>query len=1690
MIIKARIAPGRRRRSWLRRGVAGLLALLAAALVMLTALSPANAQSDEEETQGAMSFYALASSTATFLGNSLAPDFEGPRDEMWRPITENGGSGGSMLGYSDKNRNDGGNWLTSSWTAASHTMSYSALSTEVGSGSTADRLPGLNTYAEFGAANAGLGLDKTKSGMSLGFVATAMGGIIYLLFAASHGINTVFAGAISWLQALNPFKLFFGAINAINPTFANGMVGGDTTGLPTALQGLASWIAGWYGVLYAMSWSALVPIFLGVLVVSLLMFKKMDKGSAVKKFVVRLMFIGLGLPLLGSMYTGTLNAIEGEIGEGNPNATSVVLSTFVDFENWAMRSNLYIPSTANISWDPSKSRPGDTSLVRVRDTAKAINTNSTPGIQASWYDYIPDGGATVNKNRFDATLDLISRYMAGDTIKASDYETKVVAQMSNALTAAGNAEEVTAWFKIFDGKSATELNTPETAHGTFTLSQVLGNHGVMKVIEGYGLRSSVTSPVQFSSGESSEKCYTGAAPSTCNLAPLAMYNYLNTTFGSEAFTVYSAEKSTSEATREVHMSVNVVGTGLMSGMFWFSAVTMLFSFVVIGAAYMLGMMFASFRRTFQLMAAVPFATLGALAGIAKVIVYAFALIIEILLTVFLYMVVQEFIMSIPQIMEAPFQLWLGGTGGDYGADPGTWAEQALNSQGSGVGILTGSAVVVVSILLSTIAVIGFTVLALRVRKSLVKAVEEAVTKITNKFLETNVGAPGGGSLMPALAGAAGGAAGGAAMAKMLGGNAGKDGSKGAGGTSGVNPAGPGGGGPGLDGPDDKDNSGPDGPDDKDSGDRDKAGSSSMSMSTSLQGGDDEDRGRDLAVRGDLSDPSKKDGTEGAGAGVGDGAIDDVAASTESSMKAYAEADKAKLDAGVETGKAAYHGAKAAAHGAAGDAAGAVSEAAKTADHLGKAQDSASKSAELEKSAGESDIKPGEGPDGAGAAGAVGAAGLAADATGRPEGDPASKTALGAGGTTASGGAKKSTVGKKAGASVIEKKPTAGSATTPEGARKRTAGGQGPTGDPRKAVAGGGRRGAGATGTPSTSSTGTGRGAPKVSRPGSAAGLGKAGAGAAQVAGGAATLAGGAATAAGGGANLAAAAAKAGSPTIAPKVGLGAGAPGAAAAAQAAGAGSVGSGAGAGSGVPIGGVSGSAGTSGGQGAPAGAITSQSVGGAAAPQAAPGTTAADTARQAAPAAGGQAPAPASTGGSTPAPQVVEEVEVVGSPAPVSAGGGSSAPAGGGAAPAAQAGEAVLAAPAAPVQAGPVQDRYVDLPDAPAAGAAAPVAGAVAAAAPSVAAAGVVGGSPKATAQGAPSQAPVQGAVPTAQQQVPQGAMAPSAAPITQVPGQQAPAPASGGTQQVRAQQAPAAPAAPAPQAPVQQGPTAKQAMRAAAVAGAAQVIANQAGDGPGGQAARAAAGQASVVAGGAVYQAQSQRQAAPQVPQAPATTRLPGQVAPVQVGTPVTSQAAPAPRRSAGPVGGQVQGAASQQAPQAQARPRRAAVSPAQQALSQGAPAQAPRTAQGSVPAPAAQPTRTGSGSSTTRLPGQQLPTQQGAASQQVQQPAPQQPRRARRVVQQPQAPVAPAEQGQVPAAPVTPRAPQPGAAAAPRQAPAAPSAQPEQGRARIRNIFRRRPAAPPAEGPRDLAGGGTQQPRRLPGDPAGGGGEDA
>lgn len=722
-----------------------LSVILTLIVTMCSTVFVAHADDDKEH----MSFYKASSNISRLMSDAMSPGSYGEKiPEQWKVVVDKAGNAGSFLGYVDPDFSFSLDWLMSKATGSSASVSYKFLSESGGEGV----LKGLLGYAQYGAALTDIGFVGTDGKFS-GITRFIGGGLMLVVFSMASVVEGVFTLIISALDLLNPFRLF---ITAVNEADQANMISGEP---PGALNGLTHFIASWYGILVGMSWAVIVPLLIGVLVFSLISNQKLKgnphlRNSKVKNLIIRITYIVIGLPLLASLYTAALQSFTDSMSSSKAaGAQSIVLSNYLDVQAWAMPESkagvsstlgpLGIPEDSDgitAKWDAktgtvSKANAGNGNLQSLaRDINLSTGKYGKNAFGSSAVDENVDGSAianslhdkseTVDATAYQQMFDLLVRYMNGEKILASDYETYWKARVSESDSGETvEGEDNKALLGQFDAlRKADRLSDVKSDKITYTnenTSLLLAeNNGVS------GEPLTVTS-------EGSKLTFTGNA----GLSPISMYNFLNTEFRSNSLTVYSAEKVSSFKARDTMSSVTQVGSGFLGFLYWVNSLVILLAYSVVGLFYGLGMLLGSFKKGLSLMTAIPFATVGAIGAIAKVVIYTVAMFIEVLGTMFLYQIVSEFLFSINSIISQPLAT-------------------AITSTGILGGLLT-----LIGLLISTLITFVFMLIALKIRKSALKGINESVTKFVNRFVETNINAPGSGSSVPgrmakgALAGA-------------------------------------------------------------------------------------------------------------------------------------------------------------------------------------------------------------------------------------------------------------------------------------------------------------------------------------------------------------------------------------------------------------------------------------------------------------------------------------------------------------------------------------------------------------------------------------------------------------------------------------------------------------------------------------------------------------------------------------------------------------------------------------------------------------------------------------------------------------------------------------------------------------------------------------------------------------------------
>ena len=807
-------------------------------------ISGDSGDSEEPETvEAAVSFEDVGQMAALYFSTNSSPSTDtgnipgvGALNSTYNDGSEViAGNAGVFVAFGGKS------WLSSLLTSSVTSASYATYdNVKISSSGQTPPSPAVYNYASYGAVLSTAGLDKTGYESIQHFGNMVTGGLIYLLYLLSIGMVAFFKIIFDVLIALNPFTLFYKGVNNMSTSanfHMNGIATNTTAGKAASVvfAGIVDFLSRWYTGLANFSWQVIVPVLFACLCVSILLYRHTGKWkSQLKKYVIRICFLVIGVPLLGGVYTKALEDMRSSLDAGASPATKLIMSTFVDFESWAEHGRLSLNKSNGESMrlvatsnKDSLVADGNTKL-NVRNIAYQINkaysvdmTNRAYLGDALFMDYTGGGESTnssdkstnvdtdyassasrdktdivlVNDDRgnktsrnslISSTTSILVRYMFGKYYTPGEYEALAKAQLTGWANSKeqGNhiivqfmtIKDISSWYVSTEGDCyeshrgrLTDLGhfgtvvEKDSSHNdllvetsgseniTFDPINIYANGGIQfDESAGYYAETSPSRPVWTQANLSPEDT---TPPYTVNgkygLSSCSMYNYLNTAFSTTSVTCYSPSNIASSFIRKSHFSVNIVGTGITSALYWLNCFMMLLCYIVVGYFYAAGMLFSNVSRMFQVIKAVPFALLGAIKSIAEVITYALVMILEVILTIFLFEVIIEIMFSLPDIFTGTL---------------------AAGFQASGSNTLVNWGMPV--ILTFLVFFYGwFMVKALKMRKKFIKAMAEAAEGVVDKFLDVKTdvvtgGTPGPGHGKSVIGGAIGGAAAGlgAAMA--------------------------------------------------------------------------------------------------------------------------------------------------------------------------------------------------------------------------------------------------------------------------------------------------------------------------------------------------------------------------------------------------------------------------------------------------------------------------------------------------------------------------------------------------------------------------------------------------------------------------------------------------------------------------------------------------------------------------------------------------------------------------------------------------------------------------------------------------------------------------------------------------------------------------------------------------------------
>lgn len=736
---------------WYRKSTMRVMSLFLLVLMVFSmGVTPVYATEATTEENVGTSLYSVTTALTAFANNVVGANTndkhaddsdETKNHRLWELSNhvETGkvhiGDAGAIIGYGDKTKGFI-SYISANETRSVTTSSYGAYLNVGDDGKS-------YAYARYGRLLNELGIDQTGNPSGNPGDRMIGGRIVQGAHLVSSFVPTLFDVVIDIMRLLNPFRFLVndaavsGAItswdvgNGPDHTISDGFGGtgsveigtGEVTadqmdgvdqfdgpGVPAALDVVSQKVTEIYVLLRQIGLIIVIPMMLTLLIAAILLTARSGHANnnwgKIKVFLVRLVFICIGIPMLGVLYTATLDEVQSIVLTQAP-SSRIIAASFVDFENWVKTSRLDPPSGSSfelksegISESESQGRASSDSWRTVRETIYQINHatglyeldgNSGLGITVGGNDIDTNAGmwdtdgkftqfgadAANRKVIFTRLNSLLDMYSAGAFYTASAWESNINSSLtanfqgdlgSTQSTDPASSNKKTIYQMYFDTDEVDDwMNRSVENNGEIFDDKVDNTDGPEEAkwanmkwnIFSNGTDIGVTSLPTDAEDDITYKSSIGDWGDAINpankgaLSTVSMYNYLASAFNESNISVYSAANTTSEYTRVQHYSANLAGSGFMGTLFLVNCIVCLGVFVIIGLFYCLGVLLHNLKTGLALIMSIPGAMLGVLKSIIQVVVYVIKMIIELFGTIFLYQFVGDLVIIFASAVEAP-----------------------------------------------------------------------------------------------------------------------------------------------------------------------------------------------------------------------------------------------------------------------------------------------------------------------------------------------------------------------------------------------------------------------------------------------------------------------------------------------------------------------------------------------------------------------------------------------------------------------------------------------------------------------------------------------------------------------------------------------------------------------------------------------------------------------------------------------------------------------------------------------------------------------------------------------------------------------------------------------------------------------------------------------------------------------------
>lgn len=506
----------------------------------------------------------------------------------------------------------------------------------------------LDSYAEYGLALSFIGLDKTTT--KLTGTSKFLDKVVYFCYWLANSTPFLMGIIVKVLQLLNPFiylSNFMSEIddqNTDNPmrAFAGFATNDskfvirdenvkevDTKNPDKASANTNFWnnslvgnilkpFSNYVKLFEDLSLKVLLPLIIGFGIFSILLLRKSAK-STFGRIAVRFFIMFFGIPIVGSVYTQTLNSMADNNGFQSGYFTRIVYTNYLDFRSWAYNTRLGLPDelTEKISKDGKlhgmllSEATLDLNAYALNDSTlvNLSNTGNFTVLDNPYNDLTDTSQSDKTTKKADAGA-LLSVASQGLGVSSSDYEGIIKSEAQKLIMTKdakakdeNNKEVVTDATKnnkalmniftldeetILDDDSGRGLLSDERSgaaknaltkdtddnyyfkYDIYNAGALKRNDGKYRTAEGHRYKvtdEKIRDHTIIPAFSKKDEAYNGSG-----LTPLGLYNYLNSTFepgnkGDSQFSdgtlsIYSPAESSNDLVRPYHLAVVMTGNSV------------------------------------------------------------------------------------------------------------------------------------------------------------------------------------------------------------------------------------------------------------------------------------------------------------------------------------------------------------------------------------------------------------------------------------------------------------------------------------------------------------------------------------------------------------------------------------------------------------------------------------------------------------------------------------------------------------------------------------------------------------------------------------------------------------------------------------------------------------------------------------------------------------------------------------------------------------------------------------------------------------------------------------------------------------------------------------------------------------------------------------------------------------------------